>query len=149
MRALPPILILLCLTACGDHAEEFQPLPTDIVDSIHMTQNFERLDEFVANVQSGTPDELRIVQYTIEGDPIITTLASGPEWIFYTHSNMRSPNAASRHIQTRRFTRIERAVEPDGTIAYILHGDEQLRLFDIPPSGGRSQPRQQDLPNYQ
>lgn len=45
-----------------------------IVTNSNVVYHIEQLDNFIKNVESNIPDEIRIVQYTIEGQPILTNL---------------------------------------------------------------------------
>jgi len=85
--------ILLLLTGCGQHSqndgieqedEEFEILKDDIVLG-GKSVNRERLDVFIQHVNEGTPDEVRVIHYTIEGDPIIDGLRFDGNKITETH----------------------------------------------------------------
>ncbi len=66
--------------------EELENIPLDydfanmiedecyVVMNGNAVYNIEQLDNFIKNVRSNVPDEIRIVQYTIEGEPIISNL---------------------------------------------------------------------------
>ena len=45
-----------------------------IVTNSNTVYHIEELDKFIENVKNKVPDEIRIVQYTIEGQPILTNL---------------------------------------------------------------------------
>ena len=45
-----------------------------IVTNSNTVYHIEQLDKFIKNVEENVPDEIRIVNYTIEGQPILTNL---------------------------------------------------------------------------
>ena len=45
-----------------------------IVTNSNTVYHIEQLDKFIKNVEENIPDEIRIVEYTIEGQPILTNL---------------------------------------------------------------------------
>ncbi|MEL3972041.1 DUF4362 domain-containing protein [Rossellomorea oryzaecorticis] len=84
MKKLIAAILLLVLLAggCdepGDQAgmevgkpvEDYEPNETDIVDTHGNVENLERFGDFYENVQNGKKDNIRIVFYTEEGDPIL------------------------------------------------------------------------------
>ncbi|WP_254871020.1 DUF4362 domain-containing protein [Bacillus sp. Marseille-Q1617] len=59
----------------GKPVEDYEPKETDIVNTHGNVENLERFDEFYENAQSGMEDNIRIVYYTEEGDPILQDLS--------------------------------------------------------------------------
>jgi Domain of unknown function (DUF4362) len=49
-------------------------VPEDVVDKHQQMTNLERFYTFVENVHQGKQDQIRVVRYTIEGDPIFHSL---------------------------------------------------------------------------
>lgn len=45
-----------------------------IVTNYNAVYHIEELDNFIKNVENNIPDEIRIIQYSIEGEPILTNL---------------------------------------------------------------------------
>lgn len=81
-RALLLILVAVVLSACNSVKD------SDIVfkqDAI--TNNLDKLEGFIVNVENGKEDKIRIVRRTIEGDPIFDTLDYNGENIKYTYDN--------------------------------------------------------------
>ncbi len=58
----------------GKRAEDYVPAAADIVNRDMEITNLERFNEFFENVQKGSKDNIRIVTYTIEGDPMLHDL---------------------------------------------------------------------------
>jgi Domain of unknown function (DUF4362) len=54
--------------------KDFKPAPADVVNSHGKIENLEEFVHFFENVQNGKKDSVRIVSYTIEGDPILHDL---------------------------------------------------------------------------
>jgi len=62
----------------------------DIVNVHGKMYNLDKWKLFLANLDVGVPDQVRITQYTIEGDPIFYELVyDGAEVITYTYDNSR------------------------------------------------------------
>lgn|GEM_PF-1177858 len=62
----------------------------DVVNVHGKLQNLDEWKLFLANLDAGIPDQVRITQYTIEGDPIFYELVyDGAEVIKYTFDNSK------------------------------------------------------------
>ena len=61
----------------------------DIVNVHGDKYNTNKLDKFIENVKLGIEDNIKIVEFTYEGDPIITTLNYNSEKIEYIFDNTR------------------------------------------------------------
>lgn len=59
----------------------------DVVNLHGKILNLDKWDRFMANVKSGTRDEVQITSYTIEGDPIFSDLIFNGELIEYSYDN--------------------------------------------------------------
>lgn len=70
------MLVLLLISGCS-----YQPSDEDIVDSHGEITNLEKFMEFIGNVKEGKEDKIRVVRYTIEGDPILHDLEFDGETI--------------------------------------------------------------------
>lgn len=74
------IICSLFLISCGTNqlTNGNGPAPKisnkDIIEAHGKLENIERLDSFVKNVNHKVKDKVRLVRYTIEGDPILHTL---------------------------------------------------------------------------
>jgi uncharacterized lipoprotein YehR (DUF1307 family) len=54
---------------------DYEPQETDIVNTHGNVENLGRFENFYENVQNGKKDNIRIVYYTEEGDPILQDLS--------------------------------------------------------------------------
>ncbi len=73
--------ILFILSACSlnqgqqprtdYNPSKYTPTETDVVESLDGIKNITLLEKFIENVHSETPDKIRVVKYTTEGDAII------------------------------------------------------------------------------
>jgi paraquat-inducible protein B len=74
---------------------------TDVVDTHGQVENVNELDDFVDHVKANVEDEVRIIQYTVEGDPMITDLVYDGQSISYTHDTTRD-NFGNGEVTTTR-----------------------------------------------
>jgi hypothetical protein len=102
MKKIPYIIFLsffiVILAACNsqnamneDNAEiEVKGLQNiDVLNSHGSIEGIERMIHFYDNVQKGVPSDLRIVHYTIEGDPIVTDLSYAGESLEVKYDSTR------------------------------------------------------------
>ncbi|RBW69849.1 DUF4362 domain-containing protein [Bacillus taeanensis] len=84
------LLILLSAAGCGTEKEinsrtkttnKKEPSTNDIISMHGNVENLEALDEFIEEVNNNHPSSIRIVKYTIEGDPIYHELTYEKEKI--------------------------------------------------------------------
>ena len=61
----------------------------DIVNVHGDITNYKKLEEFILNINNKIEDEIRIVEYTIEGDPIIMELKYHSKDLIYKYDNTR------------------------------------------------------------
>ncbi|WP_413303511.1 DUF4362 domain-containing protein [Bacillus sp. 1P10SD] len=67
------IFIIVILSGCQGEAPastKHKPTANEIVETHGSLEHIERLDRFVKNMNSGKKDKVRLIRYTIEGDPI-------------------------------------------------------------------------------
>ncbi|MBS4178352.1 DUF4362 domain-containing protein [Lederbergia citrea] len=83
-KAIWFMFILLLMSGCS-----YNPSDEDIVDSHGEITNLEKFMKFVGNVNEGTKDKIRIVRYTIEGDPMLHDLEYDGEIINSTTDTTR------------------------------------------------------------
>ncbi|MBU8917767.1 DUF4362 domain-containing protein [Bacillus sp. FJAT-29953] len=72
------LLICLLLSGCQSTSApptKVKPGKNDVVETHGGLENFRRLDQFVKHVQNNKKDKVRLIRYTIEGDPIFHDLA--------------------------------------------------------------------------
>ncbi|WP_246288906.1 DUF4362 domain-containing protein [Bacillus haikouensis] len=61
--------------------KDYKPASTDVLNRHGKIENLEQFEMFVENVQNGKKDNVRIVSYTVEGDPILQDLEFDGETI--------------------------------------------------------------------
>ena len=89
------IILSSTLIAC-QQAEDQQVKDNDVVFSNDgEISNLDKLEEFIKNIEDGDEDKVRIVRYTIEGDPIFNTLDYNGENIKYTYDDSQDEYAGS------------------------------------------------------
>lgn len=88
-------IIFLFIVGCtnsntNSNSKEYTPSKTDIVNrnSCEVT-NENKLKEFIHSTETGKKDNIRVVAYTKEGDPILTDLAFDGENLEVTRDNTR------------------------------------------------------------
>lgn len=73
----------------GSVQEDYQPSPEDIVNKHEDITNLETFQTFKDNIDHGESDEIRIVTYTEEGDPMIHELLYDGKLIHSTEDTTR------------------------------------------------------------
>ncbi|QED46805.1 DUF4362 domain-containing protein [Cytobacillus dafuensis] len=73
------LFVLLFLSGCSNlnpvpSSTTYEPQQKDVINNHGGIENIEQIDQFVNNINNGENDEVRIIHYTIEGDPIIWDL---------------------------------------------------------------------------
>ncbi len=75
-------LFLFSLVACSPSNTTINKKNDAIVKGTRIS-NLDKFEQFVWNVEQGKVDEIRIVQYTDEGDPVFQTLEHSGKDILY------------------------------------------------------------------
>ncbi|MEK9197045.1 MULTISPECIES: DUF4362 domain-containing protein [Bacillales] len=93
---------LIFISGCqsADKIPEFISSPEDVVNKPNGIQNIERFEQFLSNMKEGKEDEVRIVHYTIEGDPILHVLEYDGEIIHSTYDTRRDKYGQGSVSQT-------------------------------------------------
>jgi hypothetical protein len=86
-KAIWFVLLLILITGCS-----YNPSDEDIVDSHGEITNSEKFMKFVENVNQGREDKIRVVRYTIEGDPMLHDLEYDGEIITSTTDTTNNIN---------------------------------------------------------
>lgn len=92
------------------YTAEKATLNGDVVNIFEKIVNPEKWEEFVKNVEANIKDQVRITQYTIEGDPIFYELVYDGNTIKYTYDNsldingsdLKRPSTACKRIGTKQ-----------------------------------------------
>jgi Domain of unknown function (DUF4362) len=101
--------------------EEFTPTATDIVVKHTSTENLDRLKEFIQNVNNKKKDEVRVVAYTKEGDPIIEDLTFDGKELKVTTDTTRD-KFGQPTITTRTCSSISTQKNNAGDLQYVANG---------------------------
>lgn len=72
-----------------NYTREMALYNNDIVDEQIKDYNFERLDQFIRNVNLGIPDTVRITEFGIDGPPVTIVLQFDGNIIKYTADTTR------------------------------------------------------------
>jgi hypothetical protein len=83
------LLFVMLAGGCDEPGDEiereagksFSPSSSDVLNRLGGIENLEQFEAFYENVQKGQEDSVRIVSYTVEGDPIIQDLKYNGEII--------------------------------------------------------------------
>ncbi|MEC1722699.1 DUF4362 domain-containing protein [Schinkia azotoformans] len=107
----------------------------DVLNSHGSIEGLERMQSFYDNIKNGVPADLRIVHYTIEGDPIITDLTYNGESLEVKDDNTRD-KYGSGEIRTNSCGDMIKEVNPTNT-SYIAidceagpFGKEELLIIN-------------------
>ncbi len=73
----------------------------DVVNMHGLVYNFSVFETFVENVQAGKEGKIRIVNFTIEGDPIFTLLRYDGNSIRVTVDNSKEKHGGNRWFHTK------------------------------------------------
>lgn len=101
---------------------DYTPTSEDVVDMHGEIENEERFKEFLNNVGKGQKDSIRVVKYTVEGDPILYDFGYDGEVIKST-TDTRRDKFGEGSINNTTCTSIE-VVETTERTDYILEGCE-------------------------
>lgn len=117
------VMFVLLLVGC-----EYKLSSTDIVNSHGDITNLAIFERFVENVNQGFEDEIRIVTYTIEGDPLLHELQFDGEELLST-IDTRHDEFGSGNVDTTTCKFIV-AKENNDQIDYELRGCEETNRMN-------------------
>jgi hypothetical protein len=83
------LLITVLIAGCKDNVPEYKSSSEDVVNRYVEVENIKRLQQFYDNVKNGKKDTIRVVNYTIEGDPLLHDLEYDGEVIKSTFDTRR------------------------------------------------------------
>ena len=84
-------------------------------------KNIERFEEFLSNIKKGQKDNIRVIRYTVEGDPILRDLEYDGKTIKTTNDTRRDQYGQGS-INSTTCTSIEENETTERT--YVLEGCE-------------------------
>jgi hypothetical protein len=79
------IIVSGCQQLTDAPPKQKKPGKNEVVETHGSLENFQRLDQFIQNVQNQKKDKLRLTRYTIEGDPIYHDLDYDGTSLTYTY----------------------------------------------------------------
>ncbi|GEM_PF-1436062 len=86
-------LLIVILSACTEENNSEIYVKglknVDVLNSHGSIEGLEKMFSFYDNVQNGVPSNLRVVHYTIEGDPIVTDLSHDGEFLEVKYDTTR------------------------------------------------------------
>lgn len=99
---------------------DYEPTAENIVDTHGDIENLSRFKKFIANVEAGQADQIRVVRYTTEGDAMLHDLIYDGESITST-TDTRRDQYGSGNITTTTCDSIVIKQKDDRT-DYVLQG---------------------------
>ena len=131
MRSIILLLLVVILSGCSyattqtvvstnTQAMSFTENEEDIVDKHGEVANFERMEEFLSNIEWQSEDHIRIVHYTVEGDPIIQEVDFDGVIFTYVYDNTHD-KFGSPEVTTSTCTELK-TKEDSGMTNYVLLG---------------------------
>lgn len=125
------LLVLLVMLGCTENSifelqehdiPNYHPSAEDVVNMHGNIENIERFMEFLNNVEKGQKDNIKIVSYTEEGDPILQELLFNGEVITSISDTRRDKFGAG---SINEFTCISiKSVDSAERTDYMLEGCE-------------------------
>jgi hypothetical protein len=106
-----------------------QPTTHEVIDVHGMIENIERLDIFVDNVQSGKKDKIRLIRYTIEGDPIFHDLVYNGSKLIFTLDTTKD-KFGQGEVKSNDCQSIQR-LESDTETKYVLEGCPDPQISEL------------------
>ncbi|MED4454870.1 DUF4362 domain-containing protein [Metabacillus fastidiosus] len=110
-KSLVILISTFVLFGCGANSilsgSKYQPGKNDVVDIHGNIDNLHMMDKFINDFQNMRKSEIRIVRYTIEGDPILTDLKYDKKTINYTFDTTRD-QYGNGSITTKQCQNIEK-----------------------------------------
>lgn len=141
------MLFIVLLTACNSENGKVggEPQPTvepyskihvkgvgkvDVVDSHGSIEGLDNMAQFYNNVQNKVPTKLRIVHYTIEGDPIITDVNYDGE-LFEVIYDTTQDNFGYGIVTEKKCGKLIKEVNPTNTSYVVLDCDSGYGMMEI------------------
>lgn len=138
---MKPILFIIItltislLSGCGSEEniqsspEPSKPSNGEVIDRHGQVENMERLDTFVENVQASSKDKIRLIRYTIEGDPIFHDLDFDGSSLTLTHDSTED-QYGSGEVTSYDCKSISKQ-ESDTETKYMLEGCSNENLSEL------------------
>lgn len=119
MNRLVLIFLALIMSACGGQSTNSNKIG-DVIDIHGNVEHLDRMDEFVQKASNYEEASIRVVHYTIEGDPIYHDLFVKEQNIELKYDT-REDKFGSGRVTTYTCDKLER-IETDTQLDYTLKG---------------------------
>ncbi|MEO4054754.1 DUF4362 domain-containing protein [Solibacillus sp. CAU 1738] len=103
----------------------------DVLNSHGSIEGLERMIRFYDNLQNGVPSDLRIVHYTIEGDPIISDLSYVGEFLEVKYDTTRDKFGSGAITKVKCGNLIEEVNPTNTTYIAVNCADENYGMQEI------------------
>lgn len=140
-------LVVVVLAACnGENTGEepqstLEPEPytkvhvkgvgkVDVINTHGSIDGFDNMERFYNSVQHKIPADLRIVHYTIEGDPIITDANYDGELLEITYDTTRD-NFGYGTVTTKKCSKFIKEENPTNTSYVALDCDDEYGMMEL------------------
>ncbi|MDP4085314.1 MAG: DUF4362 domain-containing protein [Bacillota bacterium] len=111
------------------NVETFKSTNNDVIEIHGSLENIERLDAFVKNTQSNKKDQIRLIRYTIEGDPILHGLDYDGTNLTFTLDTTRD-KFGKGGVEAFSCKSIEKK-ETNTETAYLLNGCSDSSIKEL------------------
>ncbi len=131
-------VILFILTGCGESDQAAQPtdeadseLNADVVDMHGGITGLDNMENYFHQVKKGEKGDLRVIHYTIEGDPIVTDLSYDGNHIEVKNDFTRD-QYGNGGVDTFQCGKLKREENPTNLSYYLTDCDGvQGKMWDI------------------
>lgn len=100
----------------------------DFIDLHGEITNYTKLEEVYKTIETGGEASLRIVEYTIEGDPIISLIEYNGDVINYKVDTTRDKFGTPKVIE-QKYTKLIKKIEEDYISYYLIDKDKSEVLL--------------------
>ncbi|MNG10477.1 hypothetical protein D3C84_939480 [compost metagenome] len=118
----------MLLSACADSKYDIDKgtINGDVINIHGKITNLDRFKSFLKNVDNHVESELRIMQMTIEGDPIYYDFDYKKEKIYYAYDNRADQHGSKKKLKTECTRVISEKVERG--VSYTLDGCKDTEI---------------------
>lgn len=125
------LLFALSITGCSSYSVEDAKKNGDMITGPPGEINFDKLYEFLSDMEHNKENTIRITSFTDEGDPILQDLVYKNEMIDYTYDNLRDKfggkNKGKYKTQCKRVETREIIGQDElDRVEYILTGCSEI-----------------------
>lgn len=135
------VLSCLLLSACSDSKYDIDKgtAKGDVINIHGRIINLDRFNQFLKNVEGHVESQIRIMQMTIEGDPVYYDFVYKKDKISFTYDDSDDTFGSNQHLKTECTRIISEKV--DRGVSYKLDGCKDASIgqyfnFVVPGSGG-------------